>query len=176
MWLKLIKTSIHFQKIDAQAIEEFYGLTSDISKNSESGYILFYQSRDWQETQRMDTRKKGSSFVQVDPVCASRAAPRGAAGPGQTQGRAELPPPFGGSVLTCPNKKSFCSSFLSGLFFGLFFFLSAIFQNLCYLYLKPGCLFVHELKKRFQSSIVGFLPFKVGLRLYLGFCHRFSVF
>lgn len=39
---------LHFasQKIDAQAIEEFYGLTSDISKNSESGYILFYQSRD----------------------------------------------------------------------------------------------------------------------------------
>lgn len=37
------------QKIDAQAIEEFYGLTSDISKNSESGYILFYQSREWQE-------------------------------------------------------------------------------------------------------------------------------
>lgn len=35
-----------FQKIDAQAIEEFYGLTSEISKNSESGYILFYQSRD----------------------------------------------------------------------------------------------------------------------------------
>lgn len=34
------------QKIDAQAIEEFYGLTSEISKNSESGYILFYQSRD----------------------------------------------------------------------------------------------------------------------------------
>lgn len=34
------------QKIDAQAIEEFYGLTSDISKTSESGYILFYQSRD----------------------------------------------------------------------------------------------------------------------------------
>uniref|UniRef100_A0A4W5MML0 Ubiquitin specific peptidase 12b n=1 Tax=Hucho hucho TaxID=62062 RepID=A0A4W5MML0_9TELE len=33
-------------KIDAQAIEEFYGLTADISKNSESGYILFYQSRD----------------------------------------------------------------------------------------------------------------------------------
>ncbi|KAA8582701.1 hypothetical protein FQN60_006372, partial [Etheostoma spectabile] len=29
-----------------EAIEEFYGLTSDISKNSESGYILFYQSRD----------------------------------------------------------------------------------------------------------------------------------
>ncbi|XP_077598453.1 ubiquitin carboxyl-terminal hydrolase 12 [Stigmatopora nigra] len=34
------------EKIDAQAIEEFYGLTSDVSKNSESGYILFYQSRD----------------------------------------------------------------------------------------------------------------------------------
>lgn len=46
-----IPTSIflcfYIQKIDAQAIEEFYGLTSDISKNSESGYILFYQSRDW---------------------------------------------------------------------------------------------------------------------------------
>lgn len=38
--------ALPFQKIDAQAIEEFYGLTSDISKNSESGYILFYQSRD----------------------------------------------------------------------------------------------------------------------------------
>lgn len=37
---------LFFQKIDAQAIEEFYGLTSEISKNSESGYILFYQSRD----------------------------------------------------------------------------------------------------------------------------------
>ncbi|KAK6313969.1 ubiquitin carboxyl-terminal hydrolase 46 isoform X1 [Coregonus clupeaformis] len=34
------------EKIDSQAIEEFYGLTSDISKNSESGYILFYQSRE----------------------------------------------------------------------------------------------------------------------------------
>uniref|UniRef100_A0A2K5PDI3 Ubiquitin carboxyl-terminal hydrolase 46 n=1 Tax=Cebus imitator TaxID=2715852 RepID=A0A2K5PDI3_CEBIM len=34
------------EKIDAQAVEEFYGLTSDISKNSESGYILFYLSRE----------------------------------------------------------------------------------------------------------------------------------
>uniref|UniRef100_A0A8C4SE28 Ubiquitin carboxyl-terminal hydrolase 46 n=1 Tax=Erpetoichthys calabaricus TaxID=27687 RepID=A0A8C4SE28_ERPCA len=34
------------EKIDPQALEEFYGLTSDISKNSESGYILFYQSRE----------------------------------------------------------------------------------------------------------------------------------
>lgn len=33
-------------KIDASAIEDFYGLTSDIQKTSESGYILFYQSRD----------------------------------------------------------------------------------------------------------------------------------
>lgn len=124
----------------------------------------------------MDTRKKGSSFVQVDPVCASRAAPRWCCrtrtDPGEGRAPSSL---FGGLVLNCPNKKSFCSSFLSGLFFS-FFFLRAIFQNLCYLYLKPGCLFVHELKKRFQSSIVGFLPFKVGLRLYLGFCHRFSVF
>lgn len=61
--------------------------------------------------------------------------------------------------------------------FFLGFFLRATFQKLCYLYLKPGCLFVHELKKRFKSSIVEFLPFNVGLRLYLGFYHcRFSVF
>lgn len=61
------------QKIDAQAIEEFYGLTSDISKNSESGYILFYQSREWQDPgmnkeQRMESRgqnnwKKCSSIT-----------------------------------------------------------------------------------------------------------------
>ena len=33
------------QKIEAQAIEEFYGLTSEIQKSSESGYILFYEAR-----------------------------------------------------------------------------------------------------------------------------------
>jgi ubiquitin carboxyl-terminal hydrolase 12/46 len=33
-------------KIEASAIEDFFGLTSDTSKTSESGYILFYQSRD----------------------------------------------------------------------------------------------------------------------------------
>ncbi|KPJ01031.1 Ubiquitin carboxyl-terminal hydrolase 12 [Papilio xuthus] len=33
-------------KIDASAIEDFYGLTSDLQKSSETGYILFYQSRD----------------------------------------------------------------------------------------------------------------------------------
>ncbi|XP_046430123.1 ubiquitin carboxyl-terminal hydrolase 46 isoform X2 [Neodiprion fabricii] len=33
-------------KIDAATIEDFYGLTSDIQKSSETGYILFYQSRD----------------------------------------------------------------------------------------------------------------------------------
>jgi len=33
-------------KIEATNIEDFYGLTSDIQKNSESGYILFYQSRE----------------------------------------------------------------------------------------------------------------------------------
>ncbi|KAI8440587.1 hypothetical protein MSG28_001811 [Choristoneura fumiferana] len=36
----------HIKKIDASAIEDFYGLTSDIQKSSETGYILFYQSRD----------------------------------------------------------------------------------------------------------------------------------
>ncbi|KAK2170382.1 hypothetical protein LSH36_3g22058 [Paralvinella palmiformis] len=35
------------EKIDVSAVEEFYGLTSDgLQKNSESGYILFYQSRE----------------------------------------------------------------------------------------------------------------------------------
>ena len=34
------------QKIDPSAIEDFFGLTSDIQKSSETGYILFYQSRD----------------------------------------------------------------------------------------------------------------------------------
>ncbi|KAI1285927.1 Ubiquitin carboxyl-terminal hydrolase 46 [Halotydeus destructor] len=33
-------------KIDAATIEDFFGLTNDTSKTSESGYILFYQSRD----------------------------------------------------------------------------------------------------------------------------------
>lgn len=33
-------------KIDASAIEDFYGLTTDTQKTSESGYILFYQSRE----------------------------------------------------------------------------------------------------------------------------------
>lgn len=37
---------IRTQKIEASAIEDFYGLTSDIQKSSETGYILFYQSRD----------------------------------------------------------------------------------------------------------------------------------
>lgn len=34
------------EKIEASAIEDFYGLTSDTQKTSESGYILFYQSRE----------------------------------------------------------------------------------------------------------------------------------
>lgn len=55
------------QKIDAQAIEEFYGLTSDISKNSESGYILFYQSRDWAgqvvNPQRTVTQQRGEGLM-----------------------------------------------------------------------------------------------------------------
>nr|CAG4640870.1 EOG090X06IH [Eulimnadia texana] len=33
-------------KIDPSALEDFYGLTSDVPKASETGYILFYQSRD----------------------------------------------------------------------------------------------------------------------------------
>ncbi|XP_014249937.1 ubiquitin carboxyl-terminal hydrolase 46 isoform X1 [Cimex lectularius] len=42
-------------KIDQSAIDDFYGLTSDIQKSSETGYILFYQSRDTADT-------KGSSI------------------------------------------------------------------------------------------------------------------
>ena len=38
--------SFKFQKIEPSAIEDFYGLTTDIQKSSETGYILFYQSRD----------------------------------------------------------------------------------------------------------------------------------
>ena len=37
---------LNFQKIEASAIEDFYGLASDMQKTSESGYILFYQSRE----------------------------------------------------------------------------------------------------------------------------------
>ncbi|XP_018008461.1 ubiquitin carboxyl-terminal hydrolase 46 [Hyalella azteca] len=33
-------------KIDPSYIEDFYGLTSEIQKSSETGYILFYQARD----------------------------------------------------------------------------------------------------------------------------------
>jgi ubiquitin carboxyl-terminal hydrolase 12/46 len=34
------------QKIEPSAIEDFFGLTTDVQKSSETGYILFYQSRD----------------------------------------------------------------------------------------------------------------------------------
>jgi hypothetical protein len=37
---------VFFQKIEPSAIEDFFGLTTDIQKSSETGYILFYQSRD----------------------------------------------------------------------------------------------------------------------------------
>lgn len=37
---------LNIQKIDPSALEDFYGLTSDVQKASETGYILFYQSRD----------------------------------------------------------------------------------------------------------------------------------
>lgn len=33
-------------KVDATTIEDFYGLTADSNKNSEAGYILFYQARE----------------------------------------------------------------------------------------------------------------------------------
>ncbi|KXJ28487.1 ubiquitin carboxyl-terminal hydrolase 46 [Exaiptasia diaphana] len=33
------------EKIEPHTIEDFYGLTSDIQKSSESGYILFYEAR-----------------------------------------------------------------------------------------------------------------------------------
>ena len=44
-WVSLATYYI-LQKIEPSAIEDFYGLTTDIQKSSETGYILFYQSRD----------------------------------------------------------------------------------------------------------------------------------
>ncbi|GAU96903.1 hypothetical protein RvY_08274 [Ramazzottius varieornatus] len=34
------------ERIEPSAVEDFYGLTSDLQKNSETGYILFYQTRE----------------------------------------------------------------------------------------------------------------------------------
>jgi len=34
-----------FQKIESHSLEDFFGLTTDVQKNSECGYILFYESR-----------------------------------------------------------------------------------------------------------------------------------
>ncbi|XP_041461256.1 ubiquitin carboxyl-terminal hydrolase 12-like [Lytechinus pictus] len=34
------------EKIEVSSIEEFYGLATEVQKNSDSGYILFYQARD----------------------------------------------------------------------------------------------------------------------------------
>lgn len=65
------------QKIDAQAIEEFYGLTSDISKNSESGYILFYQSREWwiRDTAVEATGKEAPSLFSSRPLISATCVP-----------------------------------------------------------------------------------------------------
>ncbi|CAH1393809.1 unnamed protein product [Nezara viridula] len=46
-------------KIDQSAIDDFYGLTSDIQKSSETGYILFYQSRDTTETNINEAKVNG---------------------------------------------------------------------------------------------------------------------
>ncbi|BES90270.1 Ubiquitin carboxyl-terminal hydrolase [Nesidiocoris tenuis] len=46
-------------KIDQSAIEDFYGLTSDIQKSSETGYILFYQSRDTADTSINEAKVNG---------------------------------------------------------------------------------------------------------------------
>lgn len=63
------------QKIDAQAIEEFYGLPSDISKNSESGYILFYQSREWRWRRTGRTLFCFLNFSLTDSSSPSHPAP-----------------------------------------------------------------------------------------------------
>ena len=53
--LSLIYFYFFQQKIEAQTIEEFYGLTSDIHKSSESGYILFYEAKNyWKLTYNMN--------------------------------------------------------------------------------------------------------------------------
>ena len=56
-----------FQKIDASQIEEFYGIPSDMQKNSESGYILFYQSREW--SKRVCTRVRADHMFVCVYVC-----------------------------------------------------------------------------------------------------------
>ncbi|XP_022176066.1 ubiquitin carboxyl-terminal hydrolase 12 isoform X2 [Myzus persicae] len=48
-------------KIDQSAIEDFYGLTSDLQKSSETGYILFYQSRDAAEISKSGMADSKSS-------------------------------------------------------------------------------------------------------------------
>ncbi|CAH0778454.1 unnamed protein product [Bemisia tabaci] len=45
-------------KIDQSAIEDFYGLTSDIQKSSETGYILFYQCRDVADSKLSNSEPK----------------------------------------------------------------------------------------------------------------------
>lgn len=45
-------------KIDPSTIENFYGLTSDAQKSSETSYILFYQSRDVPENRTTSTDSK----------------------------------------------------------------------------------------------------------------------
>lgn len=51
----------HEKKIDQSAIEDFYGLTSDLQKSSETGYILFYQSRDATEISKSGMTDSKSS-------------------------------------------------------------------------------------------------------------------
>lgn len=48
-------------KIDQSTIEDFFGLTSDHQKSSETGYILFYQSRD-----STDSRSYNSSECRMN--------------------------------------------------------------------------------------------------------------
>lgn len=42
MWLLFDDDNV--EKLEASGMEDFYGVTAD--KNSESGYILFYQAKD----------------------------------------------------------------------------------------------------------------------------------
>lgn len=44
--INIYYATVLLQKIDASTIEDFYGLTADTQKSSETGYILFYQSRE----------------------------------------------------------------------------------------------------------------------------------
>lgn len=160
-------TSLALQKIDAQAIEEFYGLTSDISKNSESGYILFYQSRDWWRhiESILFVCNKGIKVVPRQDILT-------------VVNRVPCPcHRTTGDKLGHFLKEDACRSqggvSLWFSFWAILYVLSSKIYVTSTWNLAASS--VQESRVRFQSSIVGWSPPSRGLSLCFGFCY-FSVF